>query len=63
MRSALVWDFTQRKMVIPYRRFGTDTCSEISGRDYLYTVRKNHIRAQASSTSRRKPGITHGNKS
>ena len=29
MRSALFWDFTQRRMVVPYRRFGTTDRSNL----------------------------------
>jgi len=31
MTSALFWDFTQRRMVIPYRRFGTTYRSHPQG--------------------------------
>ena len=54
MRTALFWVITQRVVVISYRRFGT-TC-----RFHLQGSRiQTFGRAQFSSTSRRKPEITH----
>ena len=31
MRTALIWDFTKRRMVFCYRRFGTTYRSQIQG--------------------------------
>jgi len=31
VRSALFWDFTQRRMLVSYRRFGTSYCSHLKG--------------------------------
>ena len=70
-RSALYWNINQRIVVIPYRRFGTSWiswplkmgqigCPETSERNYHYTLRLYHIRAQLSSTSRWRPEIKQG---
>jgi len=32
-RSTLFWDFTQRRIVVSYRRFGTNHQSHIQGSD------------------------------
>jgi hypothetical protein len=48
--SAFLWDFTQRRMIIPYRRFGT-TCRSLQGS-------ASPKRAQVSFASRRKPEMT-----
>jgi hypothetical protein len=40
MRSALFWDFTQRRMVIAYRRFGSIDCLDTPVRIYNFTLRE-----------------------
>ena len=63
MSSAHFWDFTQRRMAVSYRLFGTTyrslkegpiDCPETSVGDY----HSNPRRAQISFTPRRKPDIT-----
>jgi hypothetical protein len=74
LRYALFWDIKQRRLIRPYRRFGTTCqphlqglplnmgpkcCPEISARNYQYAFRNIPKRVHISSTSRRKPEISH----
>jgi hypothetical protein len=71
MRYELFWDFTQRIMVVWYRRFGTNYwshlqfgsigCSETSVRNCNYTLRKILRRAQFAFIHWRKSETTQGN--
>ena len=67
MRSALFWDFTQRRMVVCCRRFGTTYQSHLQGtlEDGTDRFSRNvgnkvlFYAAQVSLTQWRKPEITH----
>ena len=56
MRSAPLWDFTQRRMVVPYRRFGTTYRYHLQG-----SKKEGNGRWEALSFSRRTlpSGISH----
>jgi len=73
LRTALFWAISQRVVLIPYRRFGTNYRSHLQGSktldDGTDSLSRNHGKelplhsvkhprnAQFSSTSRRKPAI------
>jgi len=55
LKYALFWGIVQRSVVVPHQRFGITYRSHLQGSHHTVYPR----RAQASSTSRRKPAITY----
>jgi hypothetical protein len=69
LKSAILWHFTQRRVTVPYRRFGTTYCSSLQGsiltgcpetsvRHYHSTLRKITKKTHISFTVRRKSELS-----
>ena len=60
LRSALLWNFAQRRTVFSYRRFWTTIRSHLQGLSSPRIICRNVGNKLQFSAARRKPEITHG---